>query len=352
MPFAYLNNMDIMQKEYRYNPIIELHYQPLSREYCSLVPQVVQTHSYDDRVNFMAARAIWSGIITFGMVSIPVKLYSATDNKDISFNQLHRDCKGRIKEQRFCPTCDRKIEYDEIEKGYEYSKGQYVVLNKEDFEKLPLPNKNMIEITSFIVSDEIDPVFYDKAYYIEPEEAAKKPFTLFMKAMQEKHMVAIAKVSIRTKERLCCLRPYGGTLMMNTLLYPDEVRVEKDKALPDVQVTDKELAMASSLIDLMAQDFEPETYKDGYREALMKVIEAKLEGKEVHEAPSATPSKVIDLMDALQASMENIKAKKAAPKPAPVPMPVPQESYAKAAKTAKEPEVGVAPKKPRKRKTG
>ena len=299
--------------------------------------------SISRKVNFMAARAIWSGIITFGMVSIPVKLYSATDNKDIHFNQLHKDCKGRIKEQRFCPTCDRKIEYDEIEKGYEYSKGQYVVLTKEDFDNLPLPNKNTIEITSFITAEDIDPVYYDKAYYIEPEEAAKKPFTLFMRAMNEKGMVAIAKVSIRTKERLCCLRGYGGTLMMSTLLYPDEVRVEKDKALPDVQVSDKELAMAESLIDLMAADFEPESYKDGYREALMSVIEAKLEGKEVHEAPSAAPAKVIDLMDALQASMESIKAKKTAPMP----------TLAKAAKVSKEPEAAVAEKKTtRKRKTG
>jgi len=291
----------------------------------------------------MAARAIWSGIITFGMVSIPVKLYSATDNKDISFNQLHRDCKGRIKEQRMCPTCDRKIEYEEIEKGYEYSKGQYVVLTKDDFEKLPLPNKNTIEITSFITSDEIDPVFYDKAYYIEPEEAAKKPFALFMKAMQEKGMVAVAKVAIRTKERLVCLRGYGGTLMMNTLLYPDEVRVDKNKSLPDVQISDKELAMASSLIDLMAGDFEPESYKDGYREALMQLIEAKLEGKEVHEAPAAASANVIDLMDALQASMESIKAKKAEE---------PAKKEKVAAKMAQEPAVAVAEKKPRKRKTG
>jgi DNA end-binding protein Ku len=307
----------------------------------------------------MAARAIWSGIITFGMVSIPVKLYSATDNKDISFNQLHRDCKGRVKEQRFCPTCDRKIEYEELEKGYEYSKGQYVVLTKDDFEKLPLPNKNSIEITSFIHNEDIDPVFYDKAYYIEPDEAAKKPFTLFMKAMIEKGMVAIAKVSIRTKERLCCLRLYGGTLMMNTLLYPDEVRVEKNKALPDVQISEKEMAMAGSLIDLMSDEFEPTNYKDSYREALMQVIEAKLEGREIHESPTAPSSNVIDLMDALQASMENIKAKKVAPAAAPVEennvvLAAPPQKQAMAAKKSEEPAMGKLPteKKPRKRKTG
>lgn len=303
----------------------------------------------------MAARAIWSGIITFGMVSIPVKLFSATDNKDISFNQLHRDCKGRVKEHRFCPTCDRKIEYDELEKGYEYSKGQYVVLTKDDFEKLPLPNKNTIEITSFIQSQEIDPVFYDKAYYIEPDEAAKKPFTLFMKAMTEKGMVAVAKVSIRTKERLCCLRSYGGTLMMNTLLYPDEVRVEKNKSLPDVQISEKEMAMAGSLIDLMADDFEPTNYKDSYREALMQVIEAKLEGREIYESPAVPSSNVIDLMDALQASMENIKAKKAAPPEVAAIAEFQEEPLLKsAAKRSEEPQMGKVPteKKPRKRKTG
>lgn len=306
----------------------------------------------------MAARAIWSGIITFGMVSIPVKLYSATDNKDISFNQLHRDCKSRIKEQRFCPACDRKIEYEEIEKGYEYAKGQYVILTKDDFEKLPLPNKNTIEISSFINNEEIDPVFYDKAYYIEPDEAAKKPFALFMKAMGEKGMVAVASVTIRSKERLCCLRPFGGTLMMNTLLYPDEVRVDKDRELPDVAISDKEMAMASSLIDLMSQDFEPSTYKDNYREALLKVIEAKLEGKEIHEAPQAAPTNVIDLMDALQASMESIKAKQQETKANGNGDGAVAETkkMAAAAKKTKEPAVGVDPdavkKTTKKRKTG
>jgi DNA end-binding protein Ku len=258
----------------------------------------------------MAPRAIWTGIITFGMVSIPVKLYTATENKDISFNQLHAACKSRIKEQKTCPTCDRKIESEEIEKGYEYAKGQYVIVTKEDLEKLPLPNKNCIEITSFINQTEIDPVYYEKSYYIEPEEAARKPFALFMKAMTEKGMTAIAKVAIRSKERLCALRPMDGTLMMSTLLYPDEIRVEKGKPLPDVQISDKEMAMAGSLIDLMAQEFRPQDYTDNYREAVLKVIEAKLDGKEVAVAPEAPAGKVIDLMEALQASMESMKAKK------------------------------------------
>ncbi len=260
----------------------------------------------------MAARAIWTGIITFGMVSIPIKLYSATESKDISFNQLHAECKSRIKEQKVCPNCDRKIETDEIEKGYEYAKGQYVIINKEDLEKIPLPTKNNIEISAFVKLDEIDPIHYEKTYYIEPDEAAKKPYALFMKAISEKGMTAIATITLRTKERLCALRPMDGTLIMNTLLYPDEIRVSKGKDLPDVNVSDKELGMAGMLIDMMTHEFKAEDYKDNYREALLKIIEAKLEGREIAEAPAAAPAKVVDLMDALAASMEKMKAQKAA----------------------------------------
>lgn len=257
----------------------------------------------------MAPRAIWTGIITFGMVSIPVKLYTGTESKDISFNQLHSECKSRIKEQKYCPTCDRKIESEEIEKGYEYAKGNYVIMTTDDFEHLPLPNKNCIEITSFVQQSEIDPVYYEKSYYLEPDEAAKKPFALFMRAMQEKGTTAIAKVAIRSKERLCSLRAVDGTLVLNTLFYPDEIRIERGKALPDVAISDKEMNIAGTLIDLMSHEFNPADYTDSYREAVLKTIEAKLEGKEVAEAPAASPGKVIDLMEALQASMESLKAK-------------------------------------------
>jgi len=258
----------------------------------------------------MAPRAIWTGIVTFGMVSIPVKLYTGTENKDISFNQLHRDCQSRIKEMKTCPTCDRKIESEEIDKGYEYAKGQYVIISKEDLEKLPLPNKDCIEISSFVKQEEIDPVYYEKTYYIEPDEAARKPYALFMRALQSKGMIAIAKVAIRSKERLCALRAVDGTLVMSTLYYPDEIRVERGKPLPDVSIADKELAMAGSLIDLMTEPFQPSDYTDNYREAVLKLIEAKLEGKEIVEAPAAPAGKVIDLMDALKASMERMSARK------------------------------------------
>lgn len=308
----------------------------------------------------MAARSIWKGIITFGMVSIPIKVYSGTESKDISFRQLHNECKGRIKQHTYCPACDRNIEFAEITKGYEYGKDQYVVMDKEDFEKLPLPNKNAIDVTNFVTVDAIDSPHYDQTYYVEPEDAAKKPFALFMKAMTEKNVIAIGKIAIRTKERLCALRPIGGTLVMNTLLYPDEIRIDLHKPASDIEVNEKELAMAGSLIDMMTDDFEPEKYTDNYREALLKLIEAKVEGREIEVAPQAKEGTVVDLMAALQASMESLKAEKAkdgGKKPAvaaaseTVRELAPAAVTAKAAKTAAEPKIGVEPKT-RKKKTG
>lgn len=304
----------------------------------------------------MAARSIWKGIITFGMVSIPIKVYSGTESKDISFRQLHNECKGRIKQQTYCPACDRNVEYAELTKGYEYGKDQYVVVEKEDFEKLPLPNKNSIDVTNFVTADAIDSPHYDQTYYVEPEDAAKKPFALFMKAMTDKKVIAVGKIAIRTKERLCALRPIGGTLVMNTLLYPDEIRIDLHKPMSDIEVNDKELAMAGSLIDMMTDDFEPEKYTDNYREALLKLIEAKVEGREIEVAPQAKEGTVVDLMAALQASMESLKAEKAkdggkklvAVKEEPKEM---VATAAKAAKTAAEPKIGVEPKT-RKKKTG
>lgn len=254
-------------------------------------------------------RSIWNGVISFGMVSIPVKLYAATENKDIAFHQLHEECETRIKYQKFCPHCERTVESEEIEKGYEFAKGHYVVLNDADFEQLPLPSKHAIDVTAFVKSEQIDPVYYEKTYYLEPDEAALRPFALFMKAIQEMDMVAIASITLRNKERLCGLRPLGGTLILDTLLYPDEIRVSDDTEMPSVKVSEKELEMAEHLIKLMAQDFKPEEYHDHYREALKKMIEAKLEGKEIVAQPDAPKAKVIDLMDALRASVDDIKAR-------------------------------------------
>lgn len=255
-------------------------------------------------------RSIWNGVISFGMVSIPVKLFSATENKDIAFHQLHDKCDSRIKYQKWCPHCEKVVDSDEIDKGYEFARGQYVKLEEEDFDQLPLASKHTIDVSSFVKSEQIDPVYYEKSYYLEPAEAAMRPFTLFMTALNDMEMVGVAAITLRNKERLCALRPMGGTLLLDTLLYPDEVRVSSDTELPNVKVSEKELGMAQHLIELMAQDFDPSQYHDHYRDALKKVIEAKLEGKEI-AIPEAAPSggKVVDLMEALRVSVENMKSR-------------------------------------------
>jgi len=254
-------------------------------------------------------RSIWNGVISFGMVSIPVKLYTGTADKDISFNMLHKDDNERIKMLRWCPADERAVEMSEIVKGYEYARDQYVVLTEEDFEKLPLPSKHTIELTQFVEASEIDPVYYEKSYYLEADERAMKPYALLLKALREKGLVAIAKIAIRNKERLCALRPLDGTIVMETLFYPDEIRIEKAD-IPEVEVSERELQMAFTLIEMLQEPFEPEKYHDDYRQALMQLIEAKLEGQELAEVAAPVPANVTDLMSALKASVEAQKKKR------------------------------------------
>lgn len=256
------------------------------------------------------AQSVWSGLISFGMVSIPVKLYSATESKSISFNQLHNVCKSRINQQRWCMTCNRQVEFSELDKGYEVAKGQFVVVTKEELDSLPLPSKQVVNLNAFVKRDDIDTVYHDSSYIVEPDSKALRPFVLLMKGLIDKQMIGIGTIAIRSKERLCALRPLDGTLMLDTLLYPDEIRVEKGKALPDVQVSPQEEAMAASLIDLMKQDFDPNQYHDHYREALEQVIQAKTEGQQLVEQAAPVASTMPDLMEALRASVESMQSKK------------------------------------------
>lgn len=254
-------------------------------------------------------RAMWSGVIGFGMVSIPIKLYAATESRNVSFHQLHSVCQTRIKEVRWCPTCDREVPWEEVQKGFEYSKGDYVMLEDEDFKKLPIPSKDTIDVSSFCTVEEVDPVYFEKHYYLEPEKNGKRPFELFVRALIDKNMLGIASITLRTKERLCVLRPVGSHLVMSTLLYPDELRIDPSEDLPEHKVTKQELAMATNLIDLLTEDFEPQKYEDRYRAALMEVIEAKLEGQPVKQEKHRTAQgEVVDLLEALKNSVSNVKS--------------------------------------------
>ena len=258
------------------------------------------------------ARAIWSGSIGFGMVSIPVKLFGATESKDISFNLLHATCGTRLKQVRWCPTDEQEVAWSETVRGYEYAKDQYVTLTDEDFEKLPLPSKHTIELTAFVKAEEIDPVFYEKSYHLAPDDRGEKPYALLIRTLEKKDLTAIATITIRKKEQLCALRPKDGALMLETLYYPDEIRAQPEMDLDKTKITERELDMAFTLIDLLRKPFDPEEYKDHYREALTQVIEAKLEGRDVVTSPAARESKVLDLADALRRSVE--AAKKGKPK--------------------------------------
>ena len=251
-------------------------------------------------------RSIWNGAITFGMVSMPVKLYQATHSRSIAFHLLHAEDNVRLRNLRWCPDHEREVSWDEVVRGYEYAADQYVVLTDDDFDRLPLPSRHTIDLLAFVAADEIRPVLHESSYYVEPDEMGARPFALLVRALQEKNLVGVAKIALRTRERVCALRPLDGGLMLETLLYADEVEVMPQTETSQADVSDRELEMAFSLIDLLTDRFRPEEYHDDYRDALRKLIEAKLEGQEMTVSTPA-PSKVIDLMSALRASVEEAK---------------------------------------------
>jgi DNA end-binding protein Ku len=256
-------------------------------------------------------RAIWKGAVSFGLVSIAVRLFSATEEKDIRFHQVHRDDGGRIKYKRVCSVDGEEVSFDDIAKGYDIGGGEMVILTDDDFAELPLSTSRAIEVLEFVPADQVDAILYAKSYYLEPDGTATKPYVLLRDALGDADRVAIVKVALRQREQLATLRVHNDVLLLNTMLWPDEVRRPGFGFLDDdIEVRPAELAMASSLIDSMAADFDPKAYSDNYRAALQEVIDAKVEGREVvapaeeeEAAPAAT-----DLMAALRASVERARA--------------------------------------------
>jgi DNA end-binding protein Ku len=256
-------------------------------------------------------RAIWKGAVSFGLVSIAVRLYSATEEKDIRFHQVHREDGGRIRYKRTCSVCGEEVTYDDIAKGYDIGGGEMVILTDDDFADLPLSTSRAIDVLEFVPAEQVDPILYNKAYYLEPEGTATKPYLLLRDALTDSDRVAIVKVALRQREQLATLRVHDGVLLLNTMLWPDEVRKPDFGFLDeDITVRPPELAMASSLIDSMAGDFEPDAFTDNYRAALQEVIEAKVEGREVVQPEEAeeAPAAAVDLMAALKASVERARA--------------------------------------------
>jgi DNA end-binding protein Ku len=256
-------------------------------------------------------RPFWKGAISFGMVSIPVKLYTATDEKDVHFNMLHAPDMSRIRQRRFCAEEEVEVPADEIVKGYEISPGRYVVMDEADFENVPINTTHTIDIKDFVSLEDIDPILYQKTYFLEPEDLGLKPFALLMAALRATKRVAIAKVTLRQKEQLCSLRIYNDTIALETMFYADEVRSTGEIAVPgeNVEVSERELNMAVSLVDMLSGEFNFSQYHDNYRQALLDVIAKKAEGIEI-EAPAPVAAKITDLTEALRASVEEARRRK------------------------------------------
>ena len=261
-------------------------------------------------------RPIWKGAISFGMVTIPVKLYTATEQKDVRFRLLHKDDGAPIEEKRFCTADGKEVAWDDLVRGFEVSKGEYVILDPEELEAAKPESSTTIDIGDFVQAEEIDPVYFEKSYFLEPTEVGVKPFSLLKRALEETDRVALARVTIRTRERLATLRAYEDALMLETMFWPDEIRSTGALDLPEgskATVRPKELEMARSLVNSLADRFRPESYTDAYRTALEELIERKMRGETRNAKRRKAEPKVIDLMDALKASVESAKGERRAP---------------------------------------
>ena len=260
-------------------------------------------------------RSMWKGAISFGLVTIPVKLYAATEQKDIAFRQVHREDGGRIRFRRVCSIDGAEVPYEDVAKGYELSSGEMVVLTEEDFADLPLPSTRSIEVLHFAPAEQLDPILFNRSYYVEPDSTGARAYVLMRDALERSEKVAVAQVALRQRETLATLRVRDGLLVLETLLWPDEIREASFSFLDeDIEVRSQELQMATSLIDSMTVDFDPEEYHDGYREALQEVVEAKVQGREVVQPAAAEEAaEPASLADALRASLAAARAEHGAP---------------------------------------
>ena len=259
-------------------------------------------------------RTIWNGSINFGLVNIPIGLAVAQQRKDISFRTLHRECGTPIKQKRWCPVHERDVEADELVKGWEFTKGQYVMVEESDFEAVALQRSQSVDIDRFVSIDDVDPLYFDRTYYLSPADAPaqRRPYVLLLRAMQEANVAAIGKFVLWGKENLCLIRPLGDALALETLFFAEDIRprAEIDDAVGETEVSDPELEMARQLVASLVGEFVPEEFENVYRGELRAMLEAKLEGKEISVPEPAPAAPVIDLMDALKQSVAQAKKSK------------------------------------------
>jgi len=257
------------------------------------------------------AASVWSGYLTFGLISMPVRLFSGARSSSISFNMLHRDDLQRVKQQLYCPADNRVVDRSEIVKGYEYRKDEYVVVEPDEIKKIEPKTAKTMEILEFVKAEEVDPVFFESSYYLMPEEAGRRPYALLSKALEESDYVAIAKLTMHNREYTVFLRPRDGGMMLHTMYYAEEVKEIEGFGAPDVELKEAEVKVAHQLIEALADKWDPEKYHDTFQENLKKLIQAKLEGgtiAEVEKPKKLAP--VVDLMSALKQSLADMEGKK------------------------------------------
>ncbi|MGH2756998.1 MAG: Ku protein [Actinomycetota bacterium] len=258
-------------------------------------------------------RPIWKGAITFGLISIPVRLYSAVQEKGLKFHLMHDEDGGRIKYQRVCAKCGKEISWDDIIKGYEYSKDRYVTFSDEELDAMDVDSIKAIDVVSFVPLEQIDPIYFNKTYYVAPEAAGLKAYKLLADALEAEGQVGVAKVALRDKEHLATVRLKDDVFVLETMHWPDEIRAPEFEELDKrVKVQDSEVKMARQLIQQLSDEFRPEEFADEYRAKLEELVEKKVEGEEITfaPAPEEEPTKVVDLMEALKASVAEAKKKK------------------------------------------
>jgi DNA end-binding protein Ku len=277
-------------------------------------------------------RSMWKGAISFGLVTIPVSVYPATEEKTLKFNQLHEKDGGRIRYKRVCSTDGEEVPFEEIVKGYEYEKDRYAILTDEDFDAVPVRSSRAIDIHQFVDLEEIDPMLYKKSYYLVPDETGAKAYSLLREAMASEGKVGVAKVAFRDKEHLAALRFSGDAFVLETMFWPDEIRAADFEGVDvDEKVRPQELDMAKQLIENLTADWDPDEYHDEYREAMLEIVEKKIAGEEIEVAPEEEPARVVDLMEALKASVAAAKSGE----PAQPEASGPERSAAKAKSAAK-----------------
>jgi len=287
---------------------------------------------------------VWKGSISFGLVNIPVKMFTATEDKDIRFKYIHKECHTPVKYKKMCPACNKEVQPDDIVKGYEYEPGKFVILTEEDFESIETKGEKAVEIIDFVKLEEVDPIYFDKTYFLAPQETGGKAYTLLREALSGKDRIAVAKITIRERESLAVIRVYNNVIVLETIFYPDEVRDFKQvPGVPEnLQTTKAELDMAVQLIENLTAVFNPDKYIDTYRERLVGRINAKVEGKEIVVSKDTEKDNVVSLMEALKQSIQMSKGSKKVTKDIKVEKP---EKSQKTEKAEKADDKSEAPKK-------